>query len=668
MPEFLGEQTPSAIDQAKERREEVTVPAPSLYLPIDDADLVSIINKREELDNQFYKNTLKLDKRTEEMENFWLGKQLDETKFHGWQVPYKDNIIWQDLEQRVAIAAGRMPQIIVEPSQNEPSNREFARQLEKALEIKITNEMTKRLLKDGLRNLHLYLRSAIKVRWDKNKGQGGDFVFELVRPHRYQVDHTATIPHDGFTADNAEIIYEWIEEPLALVINKFPSKKEALYKELGIVRGTSRQMMAKIKYREIWFTWYNQDGTILEGVCWKYKNLILGKMKNPYWDWEGYQKSVEENGRTKVENFYHNHFDRPRKPYIFLSHQNLGRSPYDDTSPVEQAIPLQRIINKRGRQITEIADRAIPKLGFSGQYITKEEARRVTNDPDEHVWIAGAADIRQAIQAIAAQPPSPVLFTDLAANRNQIDGKFATHSVTRGEIVPQESGISKQITREGDLVVSDDISSIVVERAVYEMANWATQMMKVNYDQPHLVKSLGKDGEMVYIRLTRDMIEDGMEVNVKASSVDKQTRRADALQLAARKAIDPLTLFEELDVPNPKERTKRLISFLTGQLDNYAGYLKDIGLLEGEQEGGQLPASPQAQAGEASADQQAILDIQRIIAGEDVVPSGQPNLGYVQTLQQFVASGGLEEQPPETQERFTRYIQSLREIAGGGSD
>ncbi len=639
----------------QEKTEQVTVETKPFDLNIEDSDFCAIIDKKVDDADSYYRNTLHLESRRRTNNDFWLGNQLDESKFYDWQTPYKDNLIWQDLETRISIASSRMPDIVVTPSSEKDLKKEAAKQLERALDIKIRTDTTKRLIKHGLRQLHLDLQSAIKVRWDPNKGENGDFVFERVRANRIIVDNTATIPDDGFTADNMEWIVEWIEEPIALIISKFPSKREELFAALGIVRGTQRQLATKMKYQEIWFTWYDKEGDIYEGTAWKYKKIVLGKMKNPYYDWEGYEKKLDkpkmvDGKEVSVETLYHNHFDRPRKPYIFLSHQSLGNNPIDDTSAVEQAIPIQKTVNKRGRQITEIADRAVPKLAFSGRYIDKEQAKRITNDPDEHIWIQNAENIQQAILPIPGTTPAPILYNDLIGNRMQIDSKFATHSTTRGETQPSESGVSKQVTREGDLMISDDIVNIVVERVVFEMANWATQMMKVMYDKPHYVKDLGRDGQYLEIEMTRDRIDDGIAVNVKASSVDKQQRRVDALTLAARRAIDPLTLIEDLDMPNPKERARRLLAFLS---QDWAMYAKVAGI--------EMPQA--AQTTNKTADeskQQAILDIQRLVAGEEFEPS-MPDQAYVQVFMEYVQGDEFQTLDDDQKKRFVEYIADLKE-------
>ena len=624
--------------------EEITLPVRPLQLSgIEDKDLLSIIRERLKLSENYYRDKLKLKQRREKNEDMWVGKQIEnEGALYDWQVPYKDNLIWQDLETRIAIASSRIPDIVV--IADDP---ELRQQMEKALEIRINSDGTKRIIKSGLRHLHLYLQGVVKILWDQDKGPTGDYRFELIPPDRIIVDHTAIIPEDGYTADNMEYIAQWIDEPASAVIAKFPDKKDELFKRVGIVRGTPRQMAAKIKYLEVWFTYYGGEKP-QEGVCWIYQDLILDKKLNPYYDWEGYQRSNQNGNYEKV---YYNHFERPRKPYIFFTYQNLGKDPIDTTSAVEQAIPLQKLVNKRGRQITELADRAGGKLAFASKFITRDGARQVTWDMDEHIYLDKADKVQDGVQFFAGQMPSPVLYQDMAANRNQIDSKFATHGTTRGESQPQESGVSKQITREGDLSIQDDLASITVQRVAYEMANWSVQMMKVLYDEEHFVKDIGKDGELINISLKRDIIADGLAVNVKASSVDKQQRRADAINLATRKAIDPLSLFEDMDVSNPKERTKRLVAFLSGDNQTYA---QVVGI--------ELNQTVQGQ-GQGGDKEQAINDLGRMIAGEQVEPTiATPE--YVQIIEAYVKSPNFQQEQPDAQQRIMDFVSNLRTVAG----
>ena len=642
-------------DIAKLQQEQVIDETTALSLPIKDADLITVINEKIS-ESQKHNKKIRLDERRKENRDFWKGQQLDMTKLDlRYQVPYIDNIIYDNLETRIALVAGRMPDIITTPANDDDKSVQNANDVKDVLEYRITSSMMKRLLKDALRNYHLDFSSAIKCRWDKNKGENGDFVFEVVRANRIGFDHTATIPHDGFTADNCDLIYEWIEEPLAVVLSKYPKVKDKLIAMLGGQSSmNAKRMVSKIRYKEAWFRWYANDGSLLFGKACIYNSLVMHKEKNPYWDWDGDTKiEANDEGVYESKKIYHNYFDQPRHPYILLTYQNLGESVIDDTTAVEQAIALQRISNKRGAQITELADRVAPRYAFNGSVMSKEEARRVDpKDPTESIWFDQAGpdtDIRKGMQVTQSVAPPPILFQDQAAIRQRLDSKFSTHGTTRGESTGNESGISKQITREGDLTTADDMSDVVVERVVYEMVNWALQMIKMFYDKPHMIRFKGKDGENIHREITQDSVEDGMIAEVKASSVGKQTRRADAMTLVQGKSIDPQTLFEDLDVDNPKERTRRLIAFQNGVNDGYAAYMEEV---DGDAEGGEEALTPE----------QAQQDLQTLMSGQPVEPQGMPGEQYVQVFADFIQSPDFDTQPPEVQQAITQYIQQLQQL------
>ncbi|MDD5109501.1 MAG: hypothetical protein PHC29_08420 [Candidatus Omnitrophica bacterium] len=656
MDNDIGFQSRDIYEEPRVRSDEEVDPTEELRFPIKDDDLLKIVKNKIASTENYY-NQIKLTERRKENYDFYKGIHFDETQFEDYQVPYKDNIIWRNLETRISIASGRMPDIIVTPANKSSKARELGKEIEKALDARINSDFTQRLIKDGLRYNHLDFIGAIKVRWDANMGEGGDFRFDLVRPKFLGVDPYATISHDGFTADNFNYIYEYIEEPARLVLAKFPKKRRELLEMLNLDEDSKSLDSSLIKYLEFWFTYYDDKGIKKEAVASIYKNIVLDVNDNPYWDWEGIDKvseNLNQNGEYDVTRYFQNYFQQPRKPYIILSHQNIGEGPIDTTTPVEQAIGLQKIINKRGRQITEISDRSVPKLVFSTQYIKQSDIELISQDPTEHIAL-DATRVNEAFGIIPATPPNPILYNDLVANRAEVDSMFATHGTTRGEVQSNESGISKQITREGDLTIADDIVNIVVERVVYEMSSWALQMMKLFYDKEHYVRNVGKDGEIIEVELSQDKIEDGIEVSVKSSSTEKAERKGQALEMAGMKLIDPLTLFEDLDAPNPRERTERLMTFLLGETDGFATYMSSVGIdmekITGKKETGNT-------AGGGAEKAQA--DIEAILSGEEVEVSGVPDEEYLTAIQAFIQSPEFENADEESKQRLIAHIQKLK--------
>lgn len=685
----MSQLAPTALNTDQTLIEEVVVQSAELTLElteVDDADLLAVLQKKIDESTKHYKDKLKLPTRRETNRNYWLGKQHEGKPYYDWQVPYTDNIIYRDTETRIAIAAGRMPDIVVIPeNENDKSASADAHEYEDYLSGRVNSDITKRIVKNVLRDREIKLLGAVKIRWDENRGAHGDFTFERVRPENLVIDHTAIIPDDGFSTDDMSYISEWLEEPVSLIMAKFPEKRNALATELGIVsldKASMLQMASKIRYRETWFTWYTREGERIEGVMWHYKNTILKKMRSPYWDWK------EDR----------NHFDMPRKPYMVTSYQNLGDGPIDDTSAIEQSIPMQDIVNRRGMQITEINDRTVPKMVISGTSMTKEQAEDITPDPNEAIYLDGqVTDVREAVAFSSAPPASQSLYQDQAQARASIDNLFATHPISRGESQSgDESGFSKQITREGDLTIADDIVQIVIERLVSEMANWATQMMMIFYYDPNSglnpndeedakkfdfsfkawsLKHPGKDGDHKQIRMTRDKIRKGLGVVVRSSSVDKPTQRSIFMNLAGQKGVDLFSLYDALDLPNPKALTERMLAFLNGggpNGDGFASYMKVLDIEPAEPApapGGATDASgnpvqnPNDEVAAQKSDQdQAIQDIQTVAQGQVPSVPETPTPEYVNTIQAFVNSPQFSQLPEEAKQALVAYIDQLHKM------
>lgn len=637
-------------------------------LPLDDNALYTLIQQKRNAAQQFAESDLKLDERRRRNRDYWRGKHYAEDvgtpgDYHS---DYMDPIIHENAERRFTLASQRMPDIVCTPHDDNQKSVEDTKIVEKFLNKKVNNKVNQRLIKDGLRVHELDYTAAVKCVWDPALSRGnGDFKFVLIRPRNLLLDPTAVIPHDGYTADNMEFIGELLEEPVEVVYAKFPKKAgelKAMLETTSTLKGAP--MPAKIRYEEWWLRYY-QGGKTYEATTWFYLTLCLEQRRNPYYDWEGYKvylPKLDKNGNYKQtttldsETRYYNYFEIPRKPYMFFTYENLGETPLDDTTSFEQAIPTQRLINRVGRQIVEISDNAVPKKVF-GNLITKEDARRVSNDPDESIWL-DAPDVSNAMTWIQAEPPSPALTALLQDARQRMDGIFNTHGPIKGEQSQNaESGTAKQITREGDLTQSDDLVDIVVERIVFEMAGWAMQMAKLFYDEPHFLRTTGKDGQVLSAELTRKSFIDGIDVDVKANSVDKMTNRADALNLAGRKAIDPLSMYEDMDKTNPKERVRRLVSFLNGANDAYATYMAEVGI---ELESQSNPQPPFTVGGDQTeSDQDAKKDIQSMVQGQIIAPPDKFDQKYVQVILTFVHSGQFGTLPNDIKQNFKDFVRQL---------
>ena len=108
------------------------------------------------------------------------------------------------------------------------------------------------------------------------------------------------------------------------------------------------------------------------------------------------------------------------------------------------------------------------------------------------------------------------------------------------------------------------------------MAQWAMHFIKLFYTEEHLKRFAGKDGNLVFQKVTSDMVEEGMEVTVSASAVDKNKRQQQATAMAQMKLTDPLSFYEDMDMSNPKDRAEKVIMFNADPAGYMTKYLMNM--------------------------------------------------------------------------------------------
>lgn len=549
-------------------------------------DVSTSINDRATLNVRYWKGTQEIDRRQ--------GRPLKR---------YRNNIIHRDLATRVQNATSRMPDVVVmSPQQDEdPTVKDSTRKVEDWLNIRIDSDVTRRLAQSAVRDNHLKFRGIWKYRYDKDRK---DAVIERLRPEDVILDATARIPEDGYTADNMEFIGEWIEDFTTHVMALFPDKADDLLQEVTKeAKSKGKPTASKIRYLQTTARVTDSKGNPKLILVNSYNKILLSKAPHPYWDdREGSEEQFGiipesdlhpevaallpgiglENPLSKPKKF--NHFPYARMPYSIFSGENLGDGPIDDTTVVEQALPMQDIVNERGDQITQVNDWAVPKTAISTQAMTAEKASNITRDASEVITVKlkEGEGIDDVITTFSGEPASAALYQDLQQAIQAIDSHFSTSAAVRGEAVEPESGISKQISREGDLSASDDIAQTMVQRCVEEAANWLVQLAKIYFDEPNTAMTPQADNGLKSASISSDLIPDNIQIIVKANAVDKMTQRNMAMNLVTAKGIDPYNLFLDLGFSNPKERAQALVDFLAGGQNGYVKYLQDIGVNPGD--------------------------------------------------------------------------------------
>ena len=306
-------------------------------------------------------------------------------------------------------------------------------------------------------------------------------------------------------------------------------------------------------------------------MVWKTKNEILKKKKNPNWDWDGHEEvflngdpvpdelipqltmfGFDQEG-VQVERVFNNFFSTPRKPFIFFGYEQWGEMPLDVTSRIEDNILLQDNLDTRGMQITKMIDDARGKHVFStlSGLSRKDVEDMDLNDPDQDIVVDG--ELTKVHDFITPELPSQEMFADFDRTRSRMLAKINIHGATRGEIETSVA-TTNQIAREADFTVADDIAEETINDVAMKIGEALLHMIKLRYTEEHFKTLIGENGEATFLRLTNDMVEDGMEVEIFASGTDKLRAEREAKEDAQLSLIDPLSYFQDTGKSNPEER------------------------------------------------------------------------------------------------------------------
>jgi len=531
------------MDEPQNFEESIETPKSVLSLDLPDEKLVKEIDANIDRARTVWKE--KTTELGEKNFRYYLGK-------HNLKGDKKiiENIIFRNVETIVPILTSSTP----EPRVFHP-NKKFTDKLRKVLTIRweVFDKMLEKSRVAIRRNFIWYL-GVMKVRFDKDLNE---IVWENVKN-----DHIIVDPDGKFIAQIIDNLT--LEE----VIDLYPKNKAELLKLVNVKENNKELLGNKISFIE----YHTPEFTV-----WKYKSIILDKQKNPNWDW-GESTEVDELGVE--QSVAYNILNKPPMPYIFLKTFNVNSEIYGDTSLIEQAIPLQDLINERKKQINENAEEANGSLVGSGDYISKDQFATIKGLPRERIWVE-KGDSRMALARVAGNPLQGYVIDDFLMTKSEIDNIMGTHSTTRGAGSDSDTATEAVMEKQQDYGRIDDLVKSY-EDFCEDYFNLTLQMMIIHYQDEHfiplegvddvslnrnlLIKELSKVYKYKDNELRGGKYEETKQftkpiVMVKRGStlpIDDVSRRNDAINLWNGGGIDPISLYEELNDPNPELRARRL--------------------------------------------------------------------------------------------------------------
>mgnify|MGYP001575771228 CR=1 FL=1 len=196
------------------------------------------------------------------------------------------NRIFVNMEAVINSLIANPPGINILPGRSGQTVQDFAMGLEKYLKKKLVDRNLKETIRKGLRNLYFARLIVIKAFWNPVID---DFDFRALDPRKVRFGKYSTKEQDS------EFAIEEIEDNLCAVVSRFPDKKSELMKKFGFPETPEGEMEMYVRNPDVTY----KEAWIMDHVIFKLDNIVLGTIKNPYWDWKGILITDEERKQLK---------------------------------------------------------------------------------------------------------------------------------------------------------------------------------------------------------------------------------------------------------------------------------------------------------------------------------------------------------------------------------
>jgi hypothetical protein len=556
----------------------------------------------------------KLETVTTNNEELYLGTNADVRAEDGEDVA-NDNRIFSSVRTIVPYVTSRITEPEVYPSSKSQSAKRFAEDFEKAIYIKAKIEKVKEKTKFALEDAVIRRRGYLKPRYDA--ATRNFCAIDYVPCESIIVDHKAK------PFEEPRYFRHLLDKSIEDLLIMFPDKEEDIYTAFSLTKETAtpEKLEEEHTIHEDWTFVRGKEGLDLV-VCWSYKKIPFGCIKDPNWNYEG-------------DNFLDTH----KMPLVFFNVLSDGRSLVDKTSFVEQAKYLQNTVNEREEQISKNA--GIGSVGMpvvAADALADEQAENLTFDPETVLILdtGESGSLRDKFDVWKAETLPQAVYESKVDARNSIDNAFGTPNVFRGEQ-------SKNNTLGQDVLVRDQAfgrqQEIVdaIDNAMERLYPFIAQFLLVYGEEEEQFELNGEDSEFDYVMLNTEELDTKVKIQIRGGTsmpIDRAQRRATADNAAKHAMIDPLTYWEVMDERNARKYAKRVTQYT----NDPANYLKD-------------------EDSEAF-NRDAFVDLQKIKRGQ--APEFREDLPkeYFDYLNQYVLSGDLEnpEIAPDIKQALTSFI------------
>jgi hypothetical protein len=591
----------------------------ALSLDMTDREIIQNLNLRIDDSSAYWNDAKGFDLENARAENtrYHLGK-VDEEGLYKHQRQYKENQVFIGEESIVSYVTSQVAGPLVVPAGNEEVHKLFAGDLEKAIKCYCSGDVidivnveqlaelwTRDILNKRVAVAHFYYDKALE-----------EIILEHVDPEHIILDkNTALGKNPGFIC---HVIKRTPEE----LIGEYPDQAQALLDYLGIKRKTPKQMTRELAIRKVWVTHYGKNNKPEEGCVIYFNNLVLAKYRNP-----NYLYARKDLNLLKY----------PKKPYIFGNLINYGTHLIDNTTPLEQATPMQKYLMRRGRQIAENADKANGILVIAtGSGLTKDDGQNITGDPNQKLFIENESGqgLNQLVMQLQAQILPDYVIADKQDARMQIGNLMgAPTDFTGSQAEDGDPTLGEVMIKKNQSAGRQDMMVRAMTRMVSQIYQYLVQMMIVWYTDSRSFTYDAGDGEFDFITLKRDLIHKGIRVKAsKPANPDRSRIEAIVLQLLKTKAISLLDAYKILQLDNAQQL-----------YDNWAKQQAD-------------PMSLARDALDVIDESEAYVAFTDIMNGKDIEVKENPSKEYILSLRKLMINDTFIKAPKSAQNKFIKYV------------
>lgn len=590
---------------------------PTISLELDDAYIIKNLHNIIEDSKDWYNDINHFNLKNKRLKNAQMlqGQHLAENKLYRHQTPFIDNEIFVGIDAIISYVCAQTPRAEVYPADDKKESIVLAQNLEKYMLAHSEKFEIPRKLEGAIYNLIGKYIGIIKLRWDPLYGKNGEIIPEVVDPNHIIIDKNAKL------GENPRFICHVLKDNVEGLIARFPDKEDEILNHFTIKRKGARNMTAEVAYREVWFTYY-EDNKPKEAVAWYVDDLVLDKCPDPNW-------LYEEEGA--------NFLDHPMKPFIPFNLTNDGASWLDRTNALEQAIPQQDILNKLGRQVLDNLATANGFKVIDSHAMSKDDAQNFTGDPNQLLLVKTKPNqnVNDVVAQLTPQIVSNELITQLANTKQTIHGIMGTPSQFTGQ------DDNKVETASTDIMVKNQASGRqdkIVRSVDYGMDRYfkfLTQMMTVWYTESHYATVNGGDGKFDFIEMRKDRIDKGMSVRVQSGTTlpfDKSRQESVAINLLKMGVLSPYDGYKLLHMDEPQKL-----------YDNFMKWKSD-------------PTQLAMDIAANDADTDAAVDWTELMGGKIPDDREDPTKDYIEQMRKFLVTDEFRNAKPKIQRETIKFI------------